>query len=260
MFNKESLNTLIVAFVLCLVCSVMVSTVAVALKDKQQANKELDRNKNILAAAGLYEEGKHSNADVAKLFEQFTVKLVSFETGKYATDAELAQWNITPETYDQRAASKNPKLSRKVEDDPASIIRQANFAKVYVLEENGKTQLIVLPVHGYGLWGTLYGFLVLKGDANEVVGLAFYEHKETPGLGAKVDTDAWKAQWPGKKAYNSAGEVNIDVVKGKATKDNQIDGLSGATLTTTGVRNLIHFWLGEQGFANFLVNLKAGEV
>lgn len=259
MFNKESLNTLLVAFVLCLVCSVMVSSIAVALKPKQVANKILDRNKNILAAAGLYDPAKHSNDDVAKLFEQFTVKLVSFETGKYATDAEMAELGVDVDSYDQRSASKNPKLSKKMDDDPASIIRQAKLAKVYVLEKDGATDLIVLPVHGYGLWGTLYGFLVLKGDANEIVGLAFYEHKETPGLGAKVDTEAWKGQWPGKSAYAESGEVLVEVVKGKAIKDNQIDGLSGATLTTVGVNNLIKFWLGEQGFANFLINLKAGE-
>ena len=261
MFNKEALNTLLVAFVMCLVCSVLVSTVAVILKPKQDANKLLDRNKNILAAAGMYEEGKNSNADVSDLFKQFSIKLVDLESGKYATDAELSGLGITPETYEQRAASRNPDLSKEMVEDPAGIIRQAKYAKVYLLEKNGKPDLIVLPVHGYGLWGTLYGFLVLEGDVNTIRGLAFYSHKETPGLGAKVDTEKWKGYWLGKKALKENGEVNIVVGRknGSPNSPGFIDGLSGATLTTTGVHRLIQFWLGEQGFAGFLNNLKAGE-
>lgn len=259
MFNKEALNTLKVAFVLCLLCSILVSTVAVVLKPLQQANKALDRNKNILAAAGMFDAETQTNSDVEALFTQFTVKLVNIETGKFATNDELASLNIKPETYDQRKASKDPKLSHKMDDDPADIFRQAKYAKVYLLEKDEDIDMIVLPVHGYGLWGTLYGFLVLEGNARDIVGLTFYDHKETPGLGAKVDTPKWKAQWPGKEAYDDNGDVAIHVVKGQANKPNEIDGLSGATLTTRGVDRLIRFWLGEQGFAPFLKNLRAGE-
>ena len=261
MFNKEALNTLFVALVLCLVCSVLVSTVAVGLKAKQDSNKLFDRNKNILAAAGLYEKGKNSDSDVAKIFNQFQIRLVDVQSGKFATDEELKSQGIKPETYDQRVAAKDPALSRKMTEDPAGIIRQAKYAKIYMLEKNGKNELIVLPVHGYGLWGTLYGFLVLEGDVNTIKGLVFYSHKETPGLGAKVDTEKWKSLWPGKKAYTDNGEINIIVgsKNGNPGSPGFIDGLSGATLTTKGVHNLVTFWLGEQGFAGFLKNLKAGE-
>lgn len=260
MFNKDAINTLVVAFVLCLVCSVLVSTIAVALKPQQQINKDLDRNKNILAAAGMFDSETQSNADVAEVFAQFTAKLVDLETGKFATEEELASQGISVDSYDQRKAAKDPKLSSKMSPDPAGILRQAKYAKVYLYQPEGNIQLAVLPVHGYGLWGTLYGFLAIKGDGNEIVGLTFYEHKETPGLGAKVDTPKWKSQWPGKKAYNEQGKVGIEVVKGQAANDSQIDGLSGATLTTRGVDRLIQFWLGDKGFAAFLKNLKAGEV
>lgn len=261
MFNKEALNTLFVALVLCLVCSVLVSTVAVGLKQRQDNNKLLDRNKNILAAAGLYKEGKNTSADIETLFKQFSIKLVDIESGKYATAAELKAQGINPETYDQNVAAKDPKLSKKMLDDPAGINRQAKYAKIYLLQKDGKNELIVLPVHGYGLWGTLYGFLVLESDVNTIKGLVFYSHKETPGLGAKVDTEKWKALWPGKKAYTDNNEINIVVgsKNGSSSGPGFIDGLSGASLTTKGVHNLIHFWLGEQGFAGFIRNLKAGE-
>lgn len=260
MLSKESIKTLLVALVLCLVCSVLVSTFAVSLKPVQTKNKLLDRNKNILAAAGLYEEGKYTDQQIDAMFSNFIVKLVNLETGKYATAEEMAADGINPENYDQRVAAKNPKISKSLSgDDPAGIIRQEKYAKVYLLEKNGALDLIVLPVHGYGLWGTLYGFLALSGDVNTVKGLGFYEHKETPGLGALVDSPKWKALWPGKIAYTDEGKVNIKVIKGRAVHENEIDGLSGASLTTRGVDNLIHFWLGERGFAPFIKNLKSGE-
>lgn len=260
MFNKNALNTLVVALVLCLVCSVLVSTVAVGLKPMQEKNKLLDRNKNILSAAGIYQPGEHTDKDVAGLFEQFSTRIVNLETDKFVTEQELAAANIKVSSFDQRSASKSPLLSESIKgNDPAGIQRLVKYAKVYVLEKDNQVELVVLPVRGAGLWGMMYGFLVLEGDMNTIRGLSFYEHKETPGLGAKVDTEQWKSQWPGRKAYDQDGDVTIEVVKGgKADDANEIDGLSGATLTTRGVDNLIRFWLGERGFGEFLKNLKAG--
>ena len=101
MANKESTQrTLIVALLLCVVCSVVVATAAVMLKPMQAANKALDFKRNILAAAGLMEEGK----TVDELFSQVTTKLVDLDTGKF-TDA------VNVDTYDQRKASKDPAFS-----------------------------------------------------------------------------------------------------------------------------------------------------
>ena len=259
MFNKDSLNTLIVAFVLCLVCSILVSTISVGLKPMQDANKLLDRNKNILAAAGLLKDGA-SAKDIDAAFSQFSLKLVDLKTGKFATDAELKAAGINAENYNQRNAAKAANAI-KVDGAPAGLTSIAAYAAVYQLEANGVTELLVLPIRGPGLWGALYGFLVLEGDLNTIKGLAFYEHKETPGLGAKVDTAKWKALWPGKKAYSDNGDINIVVGRknGSAKGAGFVDGLSGATLTTAGVHKTLQFWLGQHGFANFLKNLKAQE-
>lgn len=78
-----------------------------------------------------------------------------------------------------------------------------------------------------------------------------------------MDNPSWKALWPGKRVYDADGKVVLRVIKGKADPGrpeavHQVDGLSGATLTSRGVDNLIHYWLGEQGFAPFLANLRAG--
>lgn len=266
--NRDTIKqTVIVALLLCVVCSIIVSGAAVILKPIQTKNKLLDRNKNILAAAGIYKESEHGKSDIARLFSQFTVKIVDLEKGKFLSDSDLQALNINVEAYDQRKASKNAALSDKLDKkaDIASIGRRAKYATVYVVENNSSIDRIVLPIHGYGLWGTLYGFVALEGDGNTVAGLGFYEHKETPGLGAKVDTADWKAIWPGKRVYDESGKVAVDFTKtkvdhSKAENIHKIDSLSGATLTSNGVENLVRFWMGDSGFGPFLVNLKKGEV
>ncbi|MFK8043168.1 Na(+)-translocating NADH-quinone reductase subunit C [Congregibacter sp.] len=243
-----------VALALCIVCSVIVSTAAVVLKPAQEANKSLDRKRNILQAAGMLEEGRSVDEQFAVVEERF----VDLASGEF-TDAVSSG-------YDQRAAAKDPSLSRDVpgDEDIAKVGRQASVAQVYLVRgEAGDYEKIILPVHGYGLWSTLYGFLALESDGNTVAGLGFYDHGETPGLGGEVDNPRWKALWPGKKVYRD-GEVELSLTKGavnpaNANADWMVDGLSGATLTSRGVTNLIDFWLGDAGFAPFLENLKNGE-
>ena len=115
-----------------------------------------------------------------------------------------------------------------------------------------------MPIYGYGLWSTLYGFIALEENGNDIYGLQFYDHAETPGLGAEVDNPRWKAQWQGKKLRDEAGNLMIQVAKVAKVKEHHIDALAGATLTSDGVDNLVKFWMGKSGFAAFISNLKAG--
>lgn len=247
-------HTVLVALVLCLVCSVVVSGAAVGLRDMQKANKELDKKSNILAAAGLLQEG----VSIDEQFAGVTAKVVDLSTGKFTDAVDVA-------TYDQRKASKDPAFSDRLsgDDDLAKIGRKEKYATVYLVEGANGFEKVILPIKGYALWSTLYGFVALEGDLNTVAGLGFYEHKETPGLGGEIDNPSWKASWVGKKVYNG-NELAISVLKGAVDKSKpeaiyQIDGLSGATLTGKGVDNLMKFWMGDNGFAPFLANLKAGE-
>jgi len=249
--NDSVLRTLTVALLVCLVCGVVVATAAVMLRPVQEQNKLLDKQVNILAAAGLYKPGM----DVKAAFERIDRKFVDLATGEYVD---------MPDSYDQRKASKNPDSSVRLpgSDDIASIKRQAKVAEVYLArDEQGGLSKIILPIHGYGLWSTLYGFLALEPDANTVAGLGFYEHAETPGLGGEVDNPKWKAQWPGKEVFAN-GDVAIQVIKGvvdpgAAGAEHKIDGLAGATLTTAGVNNLVRFWVGENGFGPYLEKFHA---
>jgi Na+-transporting NADH:ubiquinone oxidoreductase subunit C len=260
--NNDSIQkTLLVAILLCLVCSIIVAGAAVYLKPQQIANKQLDKNKNILAAAGLLVEGE----SIKEQFKQITTRIVNLETGAYATEAELDEIKAAgynPDAFDQKKSSKDNKLSAPLaaDKDIASIKRLEKFAAIYTVQKDGVVEKMILPVHGYGLWSTLYGFLALEGDLETVIGLGFYSHAETPGLGGEVDNPSWKALWAGKKLYNADGELAIQVIKGKAAPGSlhDVDGLSGATLTGRGVSNLVNFWLGDNAFGPFLTAAKAG--
>lgn len=256
--GKDSIRgTLLVAFLLCVVCSIVVSGTAVVLKPRQDANRILDRNRNILSAAGMFDPAQHTAADVQEMFSQFTPRIVDLRAGKLLSADEVADLGIDIDRYDQRLVINDSDYSEAIprDEDQADIKRRVIYPMIYVMENNGELDTIVLPVSGYGLWGILYGFLALEGDANTVSGIAFYELKETPGLGAEVRNPRWTALWPGKQIYNSDGEVALRVVKGAGAGPDQIDGLSGATLTTRGVDNLIQYWMGEDGYGPLLQDL-----
>ena len=242
-------KTIVVAVSLCLVCSMVVSFAAVNLKNIQETNKAVDKQKNILQVAGVYYEG----IDVKKTFLSFEPVVVDLNKGKFTN-------KFDPITFDDKAAAQDPELSISLKDDPASIGRRTNFATVYLLKkEDGSLDKIILPIHGYGLWSTLYGFIALEKNGNDIFGLQFYQHAETPGLGAEVDNPKWKAQWKGKKIYKD-NKVNLAVIKGKVEAGDsestyKIDGLSGATITSRGVTNMVAYWFGESGYSSLLREL-----
>lgn len=258
--KNSNVTTLVTALVLCLVCSVMVSAVAVGLKPKQTANSTLDFNKNVLIAAGRFDPNTESNSVVAERFKEFEVHLVNLETGKFATEEEAQSAGITDvANYDIAKAARTPSLSTPLENDIAAIGGKPKFGKAYVAKNaSGEIETLVLPFHGAGLWGQIYGLLTLDKDFNTIKGVNFYQHKETPGLGSRITEESWRAQWLDKKVHNDNGEVIMGVAKAGTAKPTEVDGISGATLTGRGVHNMVQFWLGKDGYQPFLDNLKAG--
>lgn len=257
--KSNNAKTISVALTLCLVCSVLVSAVAVGLKPAQVENARLDRNKNILVAADMYNAESDTPEDVAERFKDFDVEIIDLNKGTYLDDNALVDAGIPDRNdYDASQATKNQALSEDLGDnDPAGIGRKPKFAKVYVKKDDaGKVELVVLPIQGYGLWGTIYGFLTLESDMNTIKGISFYEHKETPGLGARIEEPEWRAKWTGIQSYDESGNVATGVTKAGTPKENWVDGISGATLTGRGVSNMIQFWLGDQGYKPYLDALR----
>ncbi|RIZ64802.1 MAG: Na(+)-translocating NADH-quinone reductase subunit C [Methylococcales bacterium] len=267
--NDSLEKTIAIAVALCLVCAVLVSFAAVALKPLQIGNKEDDMKKNILDVAGLLEEGANINTAFAQKIE---AKIVDLETGAYVE-------NINANEYDQRKAAKDPAQSVAIpkDKDIAHIRVKAKYAKVFLVKDGGQLKSIILPMHGYGLWSTLYGFLSLDADGQTVQSINFYDQAETPGLGGEVVNPNWRALWKGKKVYaeteqhsadkGSIAEANIgepalSLIKGavdttRPGSQYQVDGLAGATLTSTGVTNLVRYWMGNEGFAPYLKKVKS---
>lgn len=263
---KETVGkTVTVALALCIVCSVIVSAAAVLLKPAQITNQNLDIKTNILSAAGMLKPGMSAD-QIESTFSQFDVRLVDLDSGEYVKPEAVGVKD--PMKYDQYKAASDPDLSEKIPatKDMAGIKRRPDVAKIFVLKENGSVKRVVLPIHGYGLWSTLYGFISLKGDANTIEGLGFYKQGETPGLGGEVDNPNWKALWVGKEVYGKdKTEPEIQLVKGGVSPgarnaEHKVDALSGATLTSRGVQHLVNYWMGDRGFAPFLKKLRQGEV
>lgn len=249
--NKESFaRTLIVAVALCLVCSVIVSSAAVFLKEKQVINASLDKKKNVLVAANLFK----ADTDVEAAFANIEQKFVNLETGEFV-DIE------NPQSFDQRRAAKKLETSIKIERDLAKIGRRSKIAKVYLVKNQQQVDTIILPIHGKGLFSTLYGFVAIKSDKQTVVGLKFYEQGETAGLGGEVENPRWLALWVDKKLMNNKGEPTLTLVKTIPKNEFEVDALSGATMTTRGIQNMLDYWLSEDGFGLFLsrLDVKKGE-
>lgn len=254
--NKDTIaGTFAVAISLCLAASLLVSGAAVGLKPIQERNKALDRKKNILIAAGLYEGDETIDRIYA---DKVVAKAIDIETGEY-TD------QVDPASYSDQKAAKDPKTQYVIPSDKdiAGIRTRAPFKIVYeITGAAGNVEQVVLPIHGKGLWSTLFGFLAVEKDGNTIKGLGFYQHAETPGLGGEVDNPNWKALWPGKKIYDEQQEVKIEVIKGRVDTSRpeskfQIDGLSGATITARGVSHLVQYWVSDQGYRKYLDKIRA---
>lgn len=251
--------TLLFAAAVCLVCSLLVASATVLLRDRQRANQLLYLQKNVLQATGLVGPGEPiTDREVVDLFERnIRIRLVDLRTGEYVEHP-----SVDPSRYDQRRARADPERSREAPPNLSQIKRIPNLATVALVVKDGKPVQVVLPIEGIGLYGTLYGFVALDRDLATIRGLAFYENRETPGLGGEVDNPKWRALWPGRKAFDETGKTRITLIKGgdvgPPDRDPyQVDALSGATITSNGVTRMLHFWLGENGFGSFLEKARA---
>ena len=246
--KKESLGkTFGIVVAVCLVCSIVVSGAAVGLRSLQQTNAALDKKSNILNAAGLYDMGM-SNSEIESTYsERVESRFVNLDSGQFV--------EAPKPDYDMYKAAKETEYSTKVTNSNVGFQRRPDVASVYLVRDaQGEVSRIILPVHGSGLWDLMYGFLALDADGKTVRELIYYQQKETPGLGGEVQNPSWQEKWDGKEIYEN-GEVAIRVVKNaNPSNPHTIDALSGATLTSNGVENTVRYWVGEQGFGQFLKN------
>ena len=260
MSNDSTKKMIIVALGVCLVCSVLVSTATVSLSARQEKNKENDKIKNILIAGELMQEG----VNVKTIFDSnVKSEIINLQTGEVLPESDYNA-KLNPVTFNIKDMADDPDYGITIPQDKdiARINKMPRYMSIYMVKANDQVEKYILPIYGKGLWSTLYGFLALGSDLQTIEGITFYEHGETPGLGGEVDNPRWKEIWKGKQAFKENGQVGITVIKGQVDPDDpnapyEIDGLSGATLTTRGLDAMVKFWLGNDGYGPFIRQQKS---
>ena len=120
-----------------------------------------------------------------------------------------------------------------------------DFHPIYIKTMGGKIDGYAIPISGKGLWSTLYGYFAVESDGMTVKGITFYKHGETAGLGGEVDKPWFQNNFKGKKFVDNDGNlVGIQIMKGGVDDTSpeayhQVDGISGATMTSKGLNNFL---------------------
>jgi Na+-transporting NADH:ubiquinone oxidoreductase subunit C len=252
--NESPQKALSVVFAVALVCSVLVSTAAITLKPIQLRNQLVERSRNIVSLTGLAPAGAElTNDEILDAVAQLDIRVVNLETGEFDT-------TIDPAVFDQRAAAQDPELGTSIpaENDVARLGRRSRFAIVYLVWDGDELGRLILPIHGQGMWSTLYGFIALEADLNTIAAVSFYEQAETAGLGDQITRPDWQARWTGKQIYDSSGAVRFRVAGSGVPERarNQVDALTGATVTSDAVTALMAYWFGPHGYSTFLDRLE----
>lgn len=250
--NDSRTKTVAMAFVVSVVCAVVVSGAAVMLRPLQEANRADQQQARLEEVVGSRPaEDAAAPAGAPKM----QTLIVDLATGLRATGIDEA-------SFDMRAAAAAEATSTPLaaEADLARIGRKPNFARIHVQRRDGQLELVVLPIWGKGYQSTIHAYLALRGDLTTVASLKVVEHGETPGLGAKIEDPAWQQLWPGKLLVDDTGTVRLAVASGSATSVHEVDGITGATRTGRGLTNMIRFWLGQDGYAPVLESLRNGSL
>ena len=251
--RENPVRTLFIAVVTATVAGLILSGTSLLLRPIQAANQDVDTQRDVLELAAI-----DPGEDIRRTFvRRVNVRMVDLETGQFTSA-------VDPVEFDPSEAAKNPEMSRKIppEEDIAELGRRANYARVYLVEdETGDLQAIVLPVRGKA-YSEMSALLALAEDANTILGFKATEHEETPGLGGRVDDPSWRATWQGKALWNDLGELSFQVApvpEGESARF-RVPPLTGATITSRGVQNIIRFWAGEYGYGPLLEKIRRGEL
>ncbi len=267
--QDSAIRTFAVIGVLCFVCSVLVCLTVVVLKPLQDRQINSDREKSVLEAAGI----DIGDGDISEIFHKsVNARLLNLDTGKFVDSADLREIAQCPAdksesdcagSYNFVSESKLEARNREIEpaSDYAGIKVRAAYMPVYFVRNgDGALTRVVLPFYGQGLWSTMYGYLAVGVDGSTIEGLKYYNQGETAGLGAEVTNPAYTVKWIAKKLYGDDGVYRFAVKKRADGNDPyQVDGISGATLTSDGVNASVRYWF-EIVYADFLKKVKNREV
>lgn len=237
-------RTLAVAVFVALVCSAIVSSAVYLLRPMQQGYALVERNRAVLDAAGWLPGDGLSDREVVERFLDLEAHVVDVTTGAYV-----------PELDGHAFDHWRPVATANGSDNTAE---STDRVPVYIVRDDDRLERIVLPVHGPGMWSTIYGYVALDADLATVSDIVFFQHGETPGVGDRIEDPEWRDEWQGKKIYGSDGSVRIDVVKG-GESEFEVDLISGASVTCDAVGSFVRNWFSAEGYRPFLERLRMEE-
>jgi Na+-transporting NADH:ubiquinone oxidoreductase subunit C len=246
-------RTLFVAAAVALGCSAMVSLAIQFLRPVQDAYAQLERNRAVLAAAGEQPD-QLSDRTVVTRYLDLDIRVVDMANQMFADDTPVGN----PRTYDHWALNEGSPLLLEVSaeasrDRPILLPR---YVPVYLTWEGQTLQRLVLPVHGQGMWSTIYAYLALNGDLSSVAAMHVYRHGETPGIGDRIEDPKWLSSWAGKRLSDDPGRSQLHVARGSAESPYRVDLITGASVTSEALGNIVRFWLGPQGYGPLLQSLR----
>lgn len=210
--NKNS-YTFMFAAVMVVVVAALLSFTATKLKPLQDRNVEMEKMQSILRSI----EVEKTREEAAEVYNDYITSQLLLQNNE---QIEGDAFNI-----DMAKQILKPISERK--------------APLYIAEKEGET-FYIIPLRGTGLWGPIWGYISLQEDLSTIYGAVFDHQGETPGLGAEINSDAFQNQFKGKEILGDDGNlVGIDVRKGDANDANEVDGISGGTITSDGVEAMI---------------------
>lgn len=237
------------ATAVCVVCSLAIASVSLGLRDLQQANARRDTDANILVALGLNDGSLKGEAIDRTMAEKVDIVVLQ-ANGEPAEgsafdldgDGDVDVNDVAVAREQAKATNQPPKLLTVYRRDDGTV---------------------ALPVYGVGLWGPISGYVAIDPSGREITGTTFFAPKETPGLGAEIAEDGFERQWIGKRIVDANGRiVPVRVVKGEASVvcadsvEHCVDGVSGATITSRGVDEMIKSGLAT--YEPYLNRLRGG--
>lgn len=233
--NKNS-YTIIYAAVMVVIVALLLALVSSGLKETQTTNVKLDKKKQILSALQINLEDQ----DAAALYDQYIVKELVVNT-----KADILS-EVKGEAFDIDIVKE------------AAKPLESRHLPIYVAQLEGQTKYII-PLRGAGLWGPIWGYVALNDDKNTVFGTYFSHASETPGLGAEISLPKFQQEFVGKHILNDRNEfVSIAVMKAgqKSDTQEQVDGISGGTITSKGVEAMLLNSIGQ--YEAFLIKSNGG--
>ena len=232
-------NIYIFMFLITLVSSLVLSVTFTQLDDIIDTNIEVDRKKNVLICIGIQTNSMDSDA-VIEMYNEMVKEVVLNIDG-----------TISDVSINDLMSQEN-----KSTGSTSYYYNDVEYLPLYISDNKDAT---MFPISGKGLWSTMYGYIALKDDLNTILGITFYKHGETPGLGAEIDRAWFQDNFKNKLLFDEEKNfVSIKVMKGKSDGSHHaVDGISGATMTSNGVTKLLSYDIGR--YLNYIKSIKGPE-